>query len=282
MKMQFKHGIIALASAAFIFSAADLSAATNSIEEMAYVDLSSTTSMTQPMKTTGHYIVADASAYTGATTMTDADPVSAVDSTDLGAVTDSTIFVDMNRSANHIIGEPIYNEANTRVGTVHDVIVDRDGKMMSVVVADGGPMSAGDKKAAFDADLMRIDTATNQYRMMITEQDINDANSFSYDPTKASPSVDTLPPEGISVKKLTNTKLIDHNSEVMANIENISFDANKNIDQLIVAYNQILGMGGEEAALDFSKLRLVEDRKGIRFQMTSNQTAEFQAFNTEK
>ena len=152
MKMQFKHGIIALASAAFIFSAADLSAATNSIEEMAYVDLSSTTSMTQPMKTTGHYIVADASAYTGATTMTDADPMSAVDSTDLGAVTDGTIFVDMNRSANHIIGEPIYNEANTRVGTVHDVIVDRDGKMMSVVVADGGPMSAGDKKAAFDAD----------------------------------------------------------------------------------------------------------------------------------
>ena len=74
--MHIKHGIIAVASAAFIFSAADISASTGSIEEMKYVALSSSTAIQKPM-TTGHYIVADASAYidssSDATVMSDAD-----------------------------------------------------------------------------------------------------------------------------------------------------------------------------------------------------------------
>ena len=277
--MQLKHGIIALASVAFIFSAADLNAATNNIEELKYVELSSATAMQQPLSS-GHYIIADASKYTAgeSTVMSDADATFTITDEDAGAVEmKNTIFVDMERSANEIIGEPIYDEAGVRIGTVHDVIVDRSGQMMTVIVADGGPLSIGDKKAAFNSDELYLDDASGQYRMNIGEEDIASANTFSYDPTKASTKVDVMPPEGISVKKLAQAKLVDHNNEVVADIDNISFDANKSIDQLIVSYDKILGMGGDVAALDFSKLRLVEDRKGLRMQMTGNQSAEFRA-----
>lgn len=292
--MYIKAGIITLASAAFLFTAGTVSAA-NNIEEMTKFNLSSATALQAPLST-GHYQVANASAATasGSMTMTDAYPAaqqenenvkqfSAVLGGDASAKVEKTeqVYVDMNRSADEIIAKPLYNTAGKRIGTIHDIIIDRTGDMMNVVVADGGMMSVGDKKAAFDAGLLSYNNAEDRYVMNINERDIAQANSFSYDPDKASANVETLPPEGLSVKRLIGTKLVDHNDEVVADIENISFNFKDSVDQLIIGYDKILGMGGETAAVDFSKIRLVEDRKGTRFQLTGNQSAELRTLLSE-
>lgn len=284
--MYIKTGIATFASAAILFAAGSVQASHN-IEEYNKFNLSAASSLQAPLST-GHYIIETATAPQAAEaqqTMTDAlpasqqlneavQPFSAALSQSAAQTSEKQVYVDLNRSASEILKQPLYTPQGKRVGTVHDIIISRTGDMMKIVVADGGMMSVGDKKAAFDASMLAYNRTDDQYIMNISEQDINESPDFSYDFDKASASVETIPPEGLSVKKLIGSKLVDHNDEVVADIENISFNFADAADQLIIGYDKILGMGGETAAVDFSKLRVVEDRKGTRFQLTGNQTAE--------
>ena len=59
----------------------------------------------------------------------------------------------------HLIGLTLRNNANESIGSIDDVIVDRDGRVRQVVVSVGGFLGIGEHKVAIAWDQLRFDQA---------------------------------------------------------------------------------------------------------------------------
>jgi sporulation protein YlmC with PRC-barrel domain len=188
------------------------------------------------------------------------------------------VTIDERMTAAGMIGKPVENGNNERVGTVKDVILEKNGKASIVVVADGEFPGFSGKLVAFDYDSIARRNKDGDVIMPLTEDTIDNAAEFSYDPEKRSENVRVIPADGYSVEALLDGELLDERQETVAQIDNISFK-NGYADQLIVAFDQVLGMSGEKAAFDYSDAKVL--RKGedeLNLQLSANQTAQFEAY----
>ena len=73
------------------------------------------------------------------------------------ATTQATRHMATNEMrASKLIGSAVYDSADQKIGSVADLIVDRDGKVTDAVISVGGFLGAGDKHVAVKmADLKR-------------------------------------------------------------------------------------------------------------------------------
>ncbi len=61
-------------------------------------------------------------------------------------------------SASALLDEKILNGANESIGDVNDIILDRDGKIASVIVGVGGFLGLGEKDVALPFDQLKFTT----------------------------------------------------------------------------------------------------------------------------
>lgn len=188
-----------------------------------------------------------------------------------------TVTIDKRRTANGMIGEPVLNTKNERVGTVEDIIVDGAGKAMLIIVADGGPLSMGDKKAAFDYGLITSRNADGDVIMPLTEANIEKVAEFSYDRKDAGDNkTRVIPQGGYSVKELLDADLLNSASKEVGDVENIVF-RNGAADQLVVSYDETLKTD-PVMVLNYSSVKLVpagDDE--VDYQLSANQSAQLEA-----
>jgi uncharacterized protein YrrD len=181
-------------------------------------------------------------------------------------------------TASGMLGQPIYNTKNEKIGTFKDIILDHDGNVKLVVVSDGGFMGIGDKLAAFDASLVINQQTNGDVIMPLSEDTIKQVAEFSYDQKEVSDKIRVMPANGYSVAELLKGKLVNPKNESLGNIENITFWDGEAAN-VIVAFDQTAGVGGERAALDFDNLILSKaDDGALNFRMNSQQSANFEAY----
>ncbi len=187
------------------------------------------------------------------------------------------VKINMNTTASGMLGKPVYNESGERVAVVRDIILNRDGKAVMVVLGDGDWLGLG-KLAAFD---YRVITKTNKDGDIIaplTEAMIDDSVPFSYQTSEEGSNVKMVPKNGYSVSELLDSGLLDSQGQRTAEIENISFN-NGRAEWLVVGFGQILGLGGEKAAMDFDDPDLLSDKEGKPyFKLSATQSKKFEAF----
>ncbi len=187
-----------------------------------------------------------------------------------------SVTIQSRKTANGIIGNPVYNEKQERVAKVTDIILDENGKAMMVVVADGSFIGMG-KKAAFDYSAITRVEKDGDVIMPLSETIIDNATTFSYDKKDRSDDVRIIPDNGYSVAKLLDGKLVNQKQETVADIENISFK-NGSANQLIVGFNKVLGMGGESVALSYSDAEIIRDGENLNFQLSAKKSAQLEAY----
>lgn len=189
-----------------------------------------------------------------------------------------TFTIDNRMTASGMIGQPVVNGKNERVGTLEDIIVDGNGKAVLAIVADGGPLSMGDKKAAFDYDLIASRNKDGDVLMPLTEEAIERVASFSYDRDDANDEkTRVIPAGGYSVKELLDADLLDSASKEVGDVENIVF-RNGTATQLIVSHDDVQGSKADDLlALDYGSLKMVPEGDDVNYQMSVNQTAQLEA-----
>jgi hypothetical protein len=64
--------------------------------------------------------------------------------TNQGASATATTHKEGEWRASKLAGVDVYNEANEKIGDIHDVILDRSGKVANVILAVGGVLGLGD------------------------------------------------------------------------------------------------------------------------------------------
>lgn len=179
-------------------------------------------------------------------------------------------------TAKGILGQPINDTHNKKIGTVKDIILNSDGDAELLVVSDGGFLGVGDKLAAFDYNLVMRQEENGDVIMPLSDDLIKKVAAFSYDPKESSDKVQVIPANGYSVSELLKGKLVNMKNESLGNIENIAFRSGE-AAEVIVAFDQKTGMSGESAAFDFDDLTLAKAQDGnLNFRLSDYQSAKFE------
>jgi hypothetical protein len=192
-----------------------------------------------------------------------------------------TVTIDSRTTAAGIIGQPIFNTKNEKIGTVHDIILDSSGNAKQVIVADGGFLGLGTKYAAFDYGLVSRRNADGDVLMPLSEETVKQAARFSYAKSDAGEQGVQVMPEGsLSVATLLDGQLVNPANQTVAQVDNISFQngAAKNV---IVAFDQVLGVGGDKAAVAFDDVKVVrQDDAGnnVDFQLSAAEASQFEVY----
>ena len=195
-----------------------------------------------------------------------------------GKISDvKVVKVNPEMTADYMIGEAVYNEKGERVALIKDIIIDENGKAMLVVLGDGNWTGLG-KMAAFDYDAMTNTNEQGDIVAPLTESMIDSAATFSYDGDGVvDKSVKVIPRNGYSLARLLDASLENAEGDDIGEIDNITLHNGK-ADMLIVSYNQFLGLGGEQVALQFDEPELIKEEGEVDFKLNKTQSQQFEAY----
>ena len=80
--------------------------------------------------------------------------------------------------------QSVYDPKDSKIGEIADVLVDKSGRINSLIVAVGGFLGAGEKDVSVPFDAVRVTNKNNNkwYLVMNTTKDqLKDAPGFTYD-----------------------------------------------------------------------------------------------------
>jgi sporulation protein YlmC with PRC-barrel domain len=80
--------------------------------------------------------------------------------------------------------QSVYDPQNNKIGEVMDVLLDKSGKVTSVIVGVGGFLGAGEKDVAVPFDAIQVTNKNNNKWYLVmntTKNDLKGAPGFKYD-----------------------------------------------------------------------------------------------------
>jgi sporulation protein YlmC with PRC-barrel domain len=191
-----------------------------------------------------------------------------------------TVTIDSRKTAQGMIGQPVLNTKGEKIASVKDIILDGEGNASLVVLADGGFMGIGSKLAAFDYNLVSQRQKDGDVIMPISQETLDKVAPFSYEAKDAEkdPKTRIIPANGVSVAKLLDGQILNPKKETVAEVDNISF-SNGEASQIIIAFDQTLGLGGEKAAVGYDNVQIVREKNNkLDIQLSEKQAANFESF----
>ncbi len=186
------------------------------------------------------------------------------------------INVDQKMTAAGMIGQPVYNAKGERVAKIKDIILDQNGNAQMVVLADGDFTGLG-KTVAYDYSILTKRSADGDVIAPISEEMIDKAANFSYDPQEKDEKVRVMPSTGYSVAAILDGELVNPAGETLGNIDNVVF-RNAHAAQIVVGYGGVAGVGEKQAAISFEEADLVRNGDSIDFKLSANEAKEFTAY----
>jgi sporulation protein YlmC with PRC-barrel domain len=95
-----------------------------------------------------------------------------------------TSIPDGAATITHWYKQSVYDQSNTRIGEIDDVLVDHEAKIVALLVGVGGFLGIGEKHVAVSYNAVRVTTKDNNkwYLVMNSTKDaLKDAPGFKYD-----------------------------------------------------------------------------------------------------
>ncbi len=187
------------------------------------------------------------------------------------------LTVNENATAKGFINKSIYGMNGDKLGYVKDIILDSNGKATLAVISDGGVLGLGEKLVAYNFDSISGHTANGGLNMPLTKYVFDRTAQFAYEPSDAARNVQVMPQNSYSLSKILDGELLDYTGDTVAEIDNVTFRGSQ-ADNVVVSYNQTLGVGGEQAAIDYgSMMRAYTDDDDIDLQMSEAQSRRFES-----
>ena len=168
-----------------------------------------------------------------------------------------------------LMGRTVVDAKGVEIGKIDDLLVDADGEVEQVIITNNGTLGVDGKLVSIDSDVLDGAKVGGDAKLTLKNDDAKEAKGFSADQADAGASSNLF-----SVDKIIGSKIVDANGKAVAKVEALVFDGDE-ADYAIVAFDQILGVGGERAALDFEALDLSNMGGKYTFKLNEQQSAQF-------
>ncbi len=191
----------------------------------------------------------------------------------------SSVNVAESNTAKALLGTRLQDANGKDIGKIHDIVVDKDGDAEWVIIEDGGVLGLGSKLAAFDYDVIEGFNKDKDVVVKLSEASVKAAKPFEYVASadaKAGAKT-SLPAGQYSLKKILDADVIGPDGKKIADVDTVAFDGDE-VEFVIIAFDKIMGMGGDKAALNFDALALSEAKDKYSFKLNSQQTAQFENY----
>src|SRR5690606_2321721 len=100
---------------------------------------------------------------------------------------------------------------------------------------------------------------------------------FSTDRNEKRAGVRTVPANGVSADELLGADVLDNNGKEIAEVKDIVLGSG-GADRVIVAFDEVMGMGGERAVFKFDDLKMTRIDNEPHFQLSAAQSSRFEAY----
>ena len=80
--------------------------------------------------------------------------------------------------------QDVYDPSNNKIGEIMDVLLDKSGKVTSLIIGVGGFLGAGEKDVAVPFEAVRVTNKNNKKFTLVmntTKDDLKSAPGFKYD-----------------------------------------------------------------------------------------------------
>ena len=182
---------------------------------------------------------------------------------------DDEVSLNINSriTAEELLGKTVEDASGKNLGEIKDILISNDGDAETVIISDSA-LGLGGKHAAFDYDVIEGFNKNDNARVRLTEKQIAAAKKFDTDAP--------LPKGELSVAKILDSKVYDASGKAVADVDTVAFE-DDDADYIVVTFNQILGMGGDKAALNIDALDVTPKDGEYAFTLTQKQSAQFEA-----
>ena len=189
----------------------------------------------------------------------------------------STVIINQPQTAAGVIGSPVYSNDGERVAKVEDIILNKEGEAMLVVLADGDFTGFG-KRVAFDYDIITKTSSNGDIVVPLTEEGISQATPFSYESGRgAEKNTRSIPDNAISINELLDAQLVSHQGEHLGEVDNLTLRDGR-ATHLVLTYGGLLGLGEHQVAIDFDAADIKRNGEEYDFQVNAQKAAKFDAF----
>lgn len=177
----------------------------------------------------------------------------------------SSVSVAKSNTAGALIGTSVQNAAGADVGKIHDIIISEDGDAEWVIIEDGGLLGLGSKLAAFDYDVIEGFNRDKDVVVKLSEESVKSAKPFEEKNIAA---------DEFSVSKLIGADVVGFDGKKIGDVETVAFDGD-DAEYVIVGFDQILGLGGDKAALNLEALQVAHAGGDYSVKLNAQQSAQF-------
>lgn len=187
------------------------------------------------------------------------------------------VVIRRDMTAEAMLDADVVDANGKKVAEVEDILINSKGRPDKIVVADGGMMGIGAKKAAFDFGTVKTTNTDGKQVVSVSEDMLKKAPEFSYDADDAGKENTMVKAASTaSVKKILDGHIVDAKGDKVADIENVAFNGTDT--QLIVKFNDTFGMGGDLAAMNIGSLERVDNSGEVNYRLSDAQSAKFKNY----
>lgn len=197
-----------------------------------------------------------------------------------------------------LIGRNIQNAQNETIGEIDAVMVDRSGKVQSVVVGVGGFLGLGERHVAINWDALSVAPNGDRVTLNMTKDQLKALPEYRYadrayarsvfssEPGMTRPPVaGTMPPAAgtaqlppattmampsqVGLSKLVGLNIRNAANETIGEIKEVMLGSDGKAKEVIVGVGGFLGMGERYVAISWDQLQIRQDRDNDVFAAVS-------------
>lgn len=206
-------------------------------------------------------------------------------------MSDTSSSFQGNWRASKLVGLSVYNEKNESVGSINDMLTDKNGKIVAVVIGVGGFLGVGEREVLLGWRDLQIESNGEVVRVNMTKDQLKAMAPYSYkDPayrgtvftdkgvyvpdrantdrtaTASAPTRSTgdFNVAGqMSAEALIGKTVKNATNESVGKIDDVYLDASGAVKLVVVSVGGFLGVGTKNVAVPWTDLKFGRDGSSI-------------------
>jgi sporulation protein YlmC with PRC-barrel domain len=164
----------------------------------------------------------------------------------------------------NLYNQEVYDQSNTKVGRITDVLIDRDGQARALIIGFGGFLGIGAEHAAVSFDTVKATTKDNTVHLSLL---LPPAHVLAVSPA----IMMTVARNSITVTDWYNQRVYDQSNTKLGRIADVLIDREGRVRTLVIGVGGFLGLGESDIAVSFDSVKATM-KEGDKVHLTMNTT----------